>query len=346
MARFCLLSFLGLFVVSAWGDAVGYTIVNNQTYVTLNNGLRMPQVGLGTFNGGGPGRVHEAVKHAIRFGYRHIDTAIAYGIENEIGEALTQIFAEGVVKREDLWITSKLPNGYHASADVEKALDLSLESLKLDYLDLFMIHWPVTQQKGGDEVTPSLEETWLAMEKLVKSGRVKSIGVSNYSIKKLNDILSYASIRPAVVQNESHPKFRQHMLLQYCRQNNIHFTAYAPLGSMDHPGNKIAVMQLDEVRQVASETNKSPGQVLIRYQIDRGISVIPKSTSASHIAANFDVFDFHLSWDQLTLLNSVEPQERVFSGDFQLRKNGPYKTLHDLWDGDENGDEQKTSSKK
>lgn len=306
-----------------------------QPTVTLNNGLKMPQVGLGTWKTKGDSTVGQAVQAAVRRGYRHIDTAAIYGNEKEIGAALAELFAEGVVRREDLWITSKLWNSMHATDDVRRAIAQTLADLRLSYLDLYLIHWPVTGV-AGPTLQPTIEETWKAMEKLVESGQCRAIGVSNFSAKKIEAMLSYAKVVPAVNQVELHPRLRQDGLLKYCADVGVHVTAYSPLGSPDsaamfkHAGG--SVMQHSTVQDVAQQTGKSPAQVLVKWAMLRGTSVIPKSSNADRIVANFDVFDWSLTDAQMAQLSTLEPQERMIDGSFWLNDVGPYKTVADLWD--------------
>ena len=164
--------------------------------ITLNDGRKMPQVGLGTWKSE-PGQVKAAVKVAVKCGYRHIDCAAIYQNEAEVGDALSELFAEGVVSRDELWITSKLWNDYHAAADVPKACERTLADLKLSYLDLYLIHWPVATNCTGDVLAPTTEETWAAMEALREAGKARSIGVSNWSAKKLRAMRAHAAIFPA-----------------------------------------------------------------------------------------------------------------------------------------------------
>lgn len=304
----------------------------------LNNGLEMPLVGLGTWKSQ-PGQVKAAVKEAVRCGYRHIDCAACYGNEKEVGEALAELFAEegGVLTRDDLWITSKLWNDFHAKDDVPAACARTLADLGIDYLDLYLIHWPVATGNEGDALSPTIEETWTAMEALVKSGKVRSVGVSNFSARKLAAMKSHADIFPAVNQVELHPVHRQDALLAACAALGTHVTAYSPLGSPDsasmigHGG--AAVMEHPVVMRVAKEAGKSPAQVLIRWAVQRGTSVVPKSVTPSRIGSNFDVIgSWELSDEQMADLSSIEPQTRMLHGEFWLNPKGPYKTMSDLWD--------------
>jgi len=208
--------------------------------------------------------------------------------------------------------------------------------LKLEYLDLYLIHWPVTGNTG-DEVKPSLEETWRAMESLVKEGLVRSIGTSNFSAKKLQEIVGYAEIQPSVCQVEVHPYFRNDALISWCRDNHIHVTAYAPLGSPDSesifPRKVPAVLMKDpRVQRVAQRTGKNVGQVLIRWALQHGTSVIPKSVNPQRIKGNLDVLDWELSGEDYNLLSDIRFQQRMVNGGMWLKPNGPYKTMEDLWD--------------
>lgn len=302
--------------------------------VTLNNGLTMPLVGLGTWKSK-PGEVKKAVLDAFSCGYRHIDAAWIYKNQDEVGEAIQQAISTGTIKRTDIWVTSKLWNDFHEKDLVEPHLRETLSQLKLDHLDLYLIHWPVTG-KTGDELTPSIEETWKEMERMVELGLVKSIGVSNFSIKKLSAMKSFAKIFPAVNQVEMHPKWRQDDLLAACKSMGTHITAYSPLGSGDsatmfkHDG--ASVLSHPEVQAIAEETGKTTGQVLIRWALDHGTSVIPKSVTPERIVSNFDVLSWSLSPAQYERLAKIEPQQRMLLGTFFLSEEGPYRTAADLWD--------------
>jgi len=315
-----------------------YTTVKQLT-AKLNSGYEIPLVGLGTWKAP-PGEVGEAVKAGLRCGYRHIDGAYIYKNEPEVGEAYQVIWKEGRVKREDVFITSKLWNTEHAAEDVGKACRKTLKDLQLEYLDNYLIHWPQTFNEGP-EVQPPIQETWQAMEKLVDEGLVRSIGLSNFSVKKVAAVLAYARIKPAIVQVEIHPYFRNDQLVEFCKEKGIHVTAYSPLGfPTPGPPSKFSrdntpwVLQDKVVQEVARKLGKSPAQVLIRWAIQHGTSVIPKSTTAERIKQNLDVLDWEIPEDDYRKLSSFEFQMRMQDGTEGVYPNGPYKSIDEFWDGE------------
>jgi diketogulonate reductase-like aldo/keto reductase len=286
--------------------------------LTLNNNHTMPTIGLGTWRSP-KGEVKAAVKYALtEAGYTHIDCASIYGNEKEIGEAFVEVFAEGKVKREDIFITSKLWNTEHHPDNVEKACRKTLADLQLEYLDLYLVHWgiafehkdnpePVRDGMVVTEPVPTIE-TWKAMEQLVEKGLVKSIGVANFTTAMIVDLLSYAKIKPVINQIEIHPYNTQEDVVNYCHKKEIHVTAYSPLGSN---GGKIERPIKDPVViDLAAKYQKSPAQILIRWSIQRDLVVIPKSVDTNRIAENIQVFDFELSADDMKKINDLNKNFR------------------------------------
>lgn len=272
--------------------------------------------------------------HAIRHGYRHIDAAWCYKNQDEVGAAIKEAIDSNIVTRADLWVTTKLWNNFHDREAVEPHLRDSLNQLKLDYVDLYLIHWPVSGNEG-ESLTPSLAETWAGMEDVLDKGLVKAIGVSNYGIEKLEAMKEYARVMPVVNQVELHPVWRNDPLLAKCAELNIHVTAYSPLGSPDSAEmlNRTCPVVLEHplIARISEETGHTPGQVLIRWGLQRGTSVIPKSVTPSRIEQNFDMFTWELSAEHMQALSSLEPQERMLAGGFWCKENGPYRTVDQLW---------------
>lgn len=305
----------------------------------------MPAFGLGTWKSE-PGEVYNAVKTAVKAGYRHIDCAPIYGNEKEIGKALTECFHEGLVKREELWITSKLWNTEHLKDDVIPALEKTLEDLQLDYLDMYLIHWPVAlkrdvgfPQSADDFLSPHeapISETWKVMEVAVDKGLTRHIGVSNFGIKRLKALLDTAVHPPEMNQVESHPYLQQPELVDFCKSNDIHVTAYSPLGSPDRPealkaANEPSLLQNPVILELAREKNCSAGQILITWALHRGISVIPKSVNPKRIADNLEAEAIELSGSDLNKINALEKGFRYVTGAFWTFDGGPY-TMDNIWD--------------
>lgn len=261
----------------------------------------MPAVGLGTWQSK-PNEVREAVKAALLAGYRHIDTALAYGNEHEVGQGIK----DSGVPREEIWITTKLDNPWHKR--VEEGITSSLKDLGVDYVDLYLMHWPSsTDPDDLKKHYPDWDftKTWAELEKLPASGRVKNIGISNFGIKNLEKLLPGAKIIPAVNQIELHPNNPSPKLLEYLKEKNIHATAYSCLGSTNSPLAKDQTLA-----KIAEAKGKSTAQVLLVWGLQRGTSVIPKSVTASRIQDNFKL-DFTLTDDEMKQLSSLPDRFKV-----------------------------------
>ncbi len=279
----------------------------------------MPLIGLGTWKSE-PNKVGEAVKYALtESGYKHIDGAMVYRNEPEVGNAYEEIFK--TIKREDVFITSKLWNTNHAPVNVESACHQTLKDLKLEYLDLYLMHWGVAFAHGG-ELEPmkdgkvvtenvSIKETWQAMEKLVELKLVKSIGVANFTRPMLDSLLSYAEINPAVNQIEMHPYLSQVELLKYCKSKGIVVTAYSPLGRLGVSTYEVPRLH-DEpiILDLAKKYNKSPAPILLNWGLLRGTVVIPKSVTPERIKENIGAYDFALTRDDIKQIDTLNKDFR------------------------------------
>lgn len=300
----------------------------------------MPAVGLGTFlipaN-----QVGAALTSAVKMGYRRIDCAPVYFNEAAVGDALHRLVEEEkVVHRSELFVTSKLASPFHRREHVRPALEKTLRDLRLDYLDLFLIHWPVAfkyvpipsdptlrgwenedidDSDGGNNIDPnvSVRETWHAMEECVDAGLVKYIGVSNFPVALLHELLSQSRIRPAVNQCESHPYLPQHRLVEYCQQRGVHFQAYSPLGTAGYAGTLDTVEQniLDDptIGAIAKSHNVSPSQVCLAWALQRNTSVVVKSTNPEHQKDNLQFPNrLKLTDDEMRRIHSIERRHRYF----------------------------------
>ncbi len=313
--------------------------------LTLNNNLTIPAIGLGTWKAS-KDEVAQAVFTAITLGYRHIDCAAIYNNEREVGAALQQALRQKIVQRQELWITSKLWNNAHLPQHVQPAAEKSIKELGLDYLDLFLIHWPVSFRqdivfpKKPEQYLPPddnrLFDTWQAMEKLVKKGLVRSIGVSNFKKSRLQILMDNAAIPPAVNQVECHPCLQQRQLLTYCKKEGVILTAYAPLGSGDRPQKTRAeeegpeILELPIIAELAAQTGISRAQLLLAWGLARGTCVIPKSTKKSRLKENLAAAEISLAPEVCQQLDCLNKERRLISGSFFCTEQSPY-TLDWIW---------------
>ncbi len=271
--------------------------------ITLNNGQVIPQFGFGVFQIE-PKNTVAAVSTALEAGYRHIDTAEMYGNEAEVGEAI----AASGLDRGDVFITSKLKNDAHEPDAAREAFDGTLKALGVDYVDLFLIHWPLPMRYDGDFVS-----TWKTLEEFYREGRARSVGVSNFQPQHLRRLHGETDIIPAVNQIEAHPYLTQDDVRAFCAQHQIAVEAWSPLGQG-------SVLDDPVVGRIAERTGKTPAQVVLRWHIQRGDIVFPKSVTPDRIRENIDIFDFELSGadvNDITLLNKNErtgPDPDKFAG--------------------------------
>jgi 2,5-diketo-D-gluconate reductase A len=266
--------------------------VNAVPNITLNDGNTIPQLGFGVFQIE-PGDTAEAVSEALRVGYRHIDTAEMYGNEKEVGEAIR---ASGL-DRSDIYVTSKLNNSFHEPQDAREAFDRTLSDLGFDYVDLFLIHWPLPTRYNGDFVS-----TWQTLEEFKRDGRARSIGVSNFQSDHLEQLAAETETVPAVNQIEVHPYFTNDAVREYGQEHGIATEAWSPIA---HGG----VLEDSTITQIAEKVGKTPAQVVLRWHIQLGHIIFPKSVTPSRMQENFELFDFELEsgdMDEISVLDRGE----------------------------------------
>ena len=262
---------------------------------TLNNGVKMPWFGIGVFKVEEGPELVNAVKFAIKHGYRSIDTASIYGNEESVGQAILEGIKETEISRKELFVTSKVWNADLGYESTITAYETSLKKLGLDYLDLYLIHWPVEGK---------YKEAWRALETLYKEGKVKAIGVSNFQIHHLEELMSEAEIKPMVNQVEYHPRLTQKKLQAFCQEQGIQLEAWSPLMQgqlLDNP----------DLLEIAKKYNKSIAQIILRWDLQKGVVTIPKSTKEHRIAENSNVFDFELSKEDMERIDQLNQDHRV-----------------------------------
>jgi D-xylose reductase len=324
------------------------------TSFALPDGGQFPAIGLGTWklpNADAPGLVREA----IRVGYRHLDCACDYGNEPAVGAGLQTALRDGLCRREDVWVTSKLWNTYHEPKHVRAACERTLRDLKLDVLDLYLVHFPIALAYVAPDVRyppgwffepdapqPAMKPiavpygaTWAAMEELQRAGLVKRIGVSNLSIALLRDLLSSCSIRPAVHQMEMHPYLAQPRQLRFCQQEKIAVTAFSPFGAPSYL--PLGMAQANEslltdpvVTGMATKHRRSPAQIALRWGVQRGCAVIPKTQTPARLVENLAVFDFALSAEEMKAIDALDRNRRFNDPGFFCEK--AFNTFYPIFD--------------
>ncbi|MGO4918680.1 aldo/keto reductase [Maribacter spongiicola] len=309
------------------------------TALKFRNNDEMPILGLGTFRSE-PNEVYNAVLSAIKIGYKHIDCAAAYGNEKEVGNAIAEAIKQGLVTRKDLWVTSKLWNASHGEENVIPALHQTLEDLQLDYLDLYLIHWPIALKKGtempenaSDFIPLSevpLTNTWKGMEAALEQGLAKHIGVSNFNENQLKEVLATAVHQPEMNQVEMHPFLQQEELKTFCLQHDILLTAYAPLGSLVDKNTTLRLLENDTIKNIADSRNMSPAQVALAFTMQRGIAVIPKSINEARLLQNLETINHTLTEEDMALLMDLDKGHRFIDGKFWEVENGLY-TADSIW---------------
>ena len=325
-----------------------------ETLITLADGASMPRVGLGLWKIARD-RTAGLVLDAIEAGYRHLDSAADYGNEAETGEGIRQALAAGHCRREDLWVTSKLWNTYHHPDNVRPACERTLSDLGLEYLDLYLVHFPISlryvdfaeryppewffdpaAKQPVMEIAPvPLSDTWGAMEELVEQGLVKRIGVCNYTSGLLHDLIAYARIRPVVLQIESHPRLTQEALLRLARQYGLAVTAFSPLGAasyveLEMAGDSDSVLTEPAVAEAAARLNRSPAQIVLRWGLQRGTAVIPKTSRKERLRENLALFDFSLNETEMAGISALNRNRRF--NDPGIFCEAAFNTFYPIYD--------------
>ncbi|XP_075656993.1 (1S)-1,7-diacetoxy-luvungin A aldo-keto reductase-like [Castanea sativa] len=310
-----------------------------------SNGKTIPVIGFGTAEypfGASFETLRDSLLHAIKLGYRHFDSAALYQSEQPLGEAIDDALGLGLIKsRDELFITSKLWCSDAHYDCVLPAIQKTLKNLKLEYIDLYLVHWPVSVKPGEYELPVKkkdllpidIKSVWEAMEECQKLGLAKSIGVSNFSCKKLETLLATAQIPPTVNQVEMNPLWQQKKLREFCENKGIRITAYSPLGAKGTLWGTNWVMECEVLKQIAEATGRTIAQVCIRWVYEQGVSVLVKSFNKDRMKENLDIFDWKLSPEDLEKISQI-PQRKGFPGLEFISEEGPYKSLSELWDGE------------
>ena len=269
--------------------------MNPSDTIALSNGISIPRLGLGVYQSGRGRATEDAVGWALEAGYRHVDTASMYGNETEVGAALKGAFATGLLRREHVFVTTKLWNSDHGYDEALRAFDASLRRLGLDQIDLFLLHWPVPGRRL---------HSWRALERIIGEGRCRAIGVSNYMVHHLDELLSHAKIPPAVNQIELHPWCQQRDVAAFCETHGIAIVAYSPL-------TKGVKLNDPRLAAVARQAHRTPAQVLLRWSLQKNFVTIPKSAKRQRIIENAAIFDFALNAEQMAKLDRFNEERHL-----------------------------------
>jgi len=325
--RHILLNVLSEFVMASCnGD--GRLLPKAGTDFALNTGTNIPAVGFGTWKIP-PGKAKETIQKALELGYRHFDCALEYGNQEEIGDALHELIESHQISRGDLFITSKLWNTHHKRHGAYDDLSQTLRQLKLHHLDLWLMHWPLSFVCGprrGDDTTASAKdqngkvmldetsifETWKAMEEMYKDGKARAIGVSNFPLRLLDQLLTVCEVAPAVVQIEHHPYLQQTDIVEFCHRKGIHVTAYSPLGSQSDCCD-VDLLKDPVLIDIGKRCGKTAAQVVLQWNLQRHISAVPKSENPDHMRDSLKVFDFELSEEDISKIDRLERGLRFLS---------------------------------
>lgn len=264
-----------------------------QDKVTLNNGIKIPGFGLGVFKVEAGATTYDTVRTALKLGYRLIDTAAIYGNEEAVGKAIH----DSGIPREEIFVTSKVWNDDQGYEETLAAFDTTMEKLGLEYLDLYLIHWPITGK---------FKDTWRALEKIYRDGKVRSIGVSNFHVHHLEELLKDAEVKPVLNQIEYHPHLTQEDVLQFCKENAIQMQSWSPL-------KRGEIITEPVIKEIADKHDKTPAQIVLRWNLQNGVITIPKSVKEHRMQENADIFNFELTEDEMEKLNDLNKNERIGS---------------------------------
>ncbi|WP_405103554.1 aldo/keto reductase [Oceanobacillus sp. FSL H7-0719] len=264
-----------------------------QDKVILNNGIKIPGFGLGVFKVEAGATTYDTVRTALKLGYRLIDTAAIYGNEEAVGKAIH----DSGIPREEIFVTSKVWNDDQGYEETLAAFDTTMEKLGLEYLDLYLIHWPITGK---------FKDTWRALEKIYRDGKVRSIGVSNFHVHHLEELLKDAEVKPVLNQIEYHPHLTQEDVLQFCKENAIQMQSWSPL-------KRGEIITEPVIKEIADKHGKTPAQIVLRWNLQNGVITIPKSVKEHRMQENADIFNFELTEDEMEKLNDLNKNERIGS---------------------------------